>query len=247
MKHLKVLEIPDTHHPIHDKRAWKLLLTAMKWWKPDVIKLVGDFGEFESVTAHRKNPKNAARFLEKDVESVNKALDELDSLKARKKIYVFGNHESRVDRYIADKAPELYESEFLAKRLRLKERGWSYVPYGEHFRLGKVYTTHDVNAAGKNAVDQALHAYQSNIVTGHTHRIRYIVEGNATGDVHVSASFGWLGDVKKIGYKQRMKAMKDYVLGFGIGRYNPSNGFTYLTPVPIVRYSCCVEGKVFKV
>ena len=58
--------------------------------------------------------------------------------------------------------------------------------------------------------------------------------------------FGWLGDVRQVDYMFRVKANRDWALGFGVG-YVRDNGFVYLQPVPIVEGSCCVEGKLFTV
>jgi hypothetical protein len=90
----------------------------------------------------------------------------------------------------------------------------------------------------------ALSSYQDNIVINHLHRISYMVEGNAKGVPHVAACFGWLGDVRQVDYMFRVKANRDWALGFGVG-YVRDNGFVYLQPVPIVENSCCVEGKLF--
>lgn len=42
----------------------------------------------------------------------------------------------------------------------------------------------------------------------------------------------------------KVKANRDWALGFGMG-YLRENGFVYLQPVPIVEYSCVVEGRLF--
>jgi hypothetical protein len=90
-----------------------------------------------------------------------------------------------------------------------------------------------------------MDAFQHNIVIGHTHRLGYAVEGNAQGERHVTAMFGWLGDVEQIDYMHRVKAIKDWSLGFGIGYLEPKTGTVYLVPIPIVNYTCVVEGKLY--
>lgn len=82
------------------------------------------------------------------------------------------------------------------------------------------------------------------MVTGHDHAINYCVRGNATGEAHVSPTFGWLGDRDKVDYMHKIKAYRDWALGFGIG-YLGDNGYIYLVPVPIVDYTCVVEGRLF--
>jgi hypothetical protein len=128
---------------------------------------------------------------------------------------------------------------------RLKARGWQYVPYKQHTRIGKLYATHDVGVAGRYSAYRAMEAFEHSVVTGHSHRLSYVVEGNATGEYKVSATFGWLGDVNQIDYMTRVKATKDWALGFGIGYRHKRTGVVYLTPVPIVNNTCVIEGKLY--
>lgn len=237
----KILFIPDSHIPYHDKKAWALMLKAAKVFKPDIINIQGDFADFYAVSSHSKNP-NRKRNLEFEVDAVNKALDQLDTIGAKKKIYVSGNHEDRLERYLQDKAPELFNVVKIPDLLDLKERGWQYVPYKSDTRIGKLYSTHDTGCAGRSAVFRNVDAYQHNVVTGHTHRLAYIVEGNAKGEAHVSASFGWLGDVRTVDYMQRITAARSWALGFGVG-YLLDSGVVHVTPIPIVNYGIIIEGK----
>jgi hypothetical protein len=74
----------------------------------------------------------------------------------------------------------------------------------------------------------------------------YICEGNATGEYKLSAQFGWLGDVDQIDYMSEAKARKDWALGFGVGYIHKVTGIAYLSPIPIVGGTCCVNGKLYK-
>jgi predicted phosphodiesterase len=238
----RVLFVPDTHIPYHDKRAWQLLLKAGKAFKPDTIVICGDFADFYAVSDHNKDPRRE-RFLEDEVSSVITALHELSYLNARKKIYVAGNHEDRLARYLMTRAPELFRTVNIPDVLQLPHQGWIYVPYKAHYKVGKLYITHDCGKAGKTAHYDALNDFQDNVVIGHTHRIGYTVVGNAKGKPHVGAMFGWLGDVRQVDYMHSIKANRDWALGFGIGYMEP-NGTIHLQPVPIVDYKVVVEGKL---
>lgn len=240
-----ILVVPDSHHPYVDRRAWRLMLRAAKALKPQIIVSIGDLADFYTVSSHSKDPIRAARLVD-EVAAVQKALDELDALGAKRKIFVAGNHESRLTRYLQDKAPELFGVVSIPSLLGLKERRWEYVPYKHDIKIGKIHWTHDVGAAGRNATFKALDTYQHSIVTGHAHRLQYIVEGNATGEFKLSAQFGWLGDISKIDYMHRAVACKNWALGFGYGYHDPTTGYVYLVPVPIVKYTCVMNGVLFK-
>lgn len=221
------------------------MLKVGRAFRPKHLICLGDFLDFYSVSSHSKDPRRQGR-LEDEIASAHEGLDELDALGAKNKIFVAGNHSDRLRRYLQDKAPELFGLVDIPQLFNLRKRGWSYVPYKSHGKLGKLHLTHDVGNAGRNATFAALDTYQHSVVTGHAHRLQYVVEGNAVGEYKLSAQFGWLGDISKIDYMNQAKANKNWALGFGIGYLDPASGIVYLTPVPIVKYSCVVEGKLYR-
>lgn len=239
-----LLVVPDAHRPYHDQRAWNLMLKVARDFKPKLLITIGDLADCYAISDHLKDPRRAVEFKE-EIADVNVGLDELDSLGATDKVFIAGNHCDRLVRYLQKKAPELHDLHTIPKLFRLKERGWQYVGYREHTKRGKLYLTHDVGVAGRYAVYRCLEAFEHSVVTGHTHRLAYVVEGNATGTRKVSAQFGWLGDIKQVNYMSRVKVIKDWTLGFGIG-YISERGIAYLTPVPIIDYTCCISGKLYQ-
>lgn len=244
-----ILIIPDAHIPYHDPQAWELVLRVGKKLKPKHLVVIGDLADFYAVSSHLKDPTRASN-LEWEVQEVNRALDQLDGLKATKKYYIAGNHEDRLTRYLQEKAPQLFGVVSIPELLNLRKRGWEYTPYKDHTRIGKLRLTHDVGTAGRYAPYKALDTYQHSVVTGHTHRMGYLVEGNAEGEHKLSASFGWLGDSKEIDYMARCNVNKNWALGFGFGYTDPKTGIAYLSPVPIIQtdgvYSCVVNGKYYE-
>lgn len=244
-----ILIISDAHRPYHDKRAWDLMLQVGKAFKPLHLVVNGDLADFYAVSSHSKDPRRAQQ-LDVELVDVNVGLDELDALGAKHKKFVAGNHCDRLTRYLQDRAPELFSMISIPELFKLEQRGWLYTPYKDDTKVGKLHITHDVGTAGRYAAYKALDTYQHSIVTGHTHRLSYIVEGNAVGEFKLSASFGWLGDVEKVDYMHKVMVKKNWALGFGVGYINPATGIAYLTPVPIITaggiYSCVVNGRYFQ-
>ncbi len=245
-----ILVVSDAHRPYHNQHAWDLMLQVGKALKPSILVTIGDLADMYTVSSHSKDPSRANR-LDEELADINLALDQLDALGAKQKVFVEGNHEDRLKRYLQDEAPALFSAINIPKLFRLKERKWEFVPYKESTRIGKVRFTHDIGNAGRFAVHKALDTFQHSVITGHTHRLSYIVEGNAVGEYAVSASFGWLGDVEQIDYMHKVQARKNWTLGFGVGYLDAKTGIMYLTPVPIITvkgvYSCAVNGKLFTV
>lgn len=241
----KILFIPDSHFPYQDKDAFALMLKAGKMFKPDHVIIQGDFADFYAVSSHSKDPNRALK-LKEEVESVKNALNSVIDLGAKNNVFIAGNHEDRLERYLKDKAPELFNFISIPKILELKEKGFKYVPYKQHYKIGKLNVTHDVGTAGRYAHYKALDTFQHNVVIGHTHHLSYAVEGNAQGERHITAMFGWLGDIEAIDYMHRVKATKTWSLGFGIGYLEPKSGVVYVVPIPIINNTCVIEGKLIK-
>lgn len=237
-----ILLLGDVHRPYHDRAAWTLLLKVGRFLKPTHLWILGDYVDFYSVSAHSKDPSRVS-CLEDELLDARRGLRELEALGASDLVYLAGNHEDRLRRYLQDKAPELVKSITIPGLLGLDR--WTYVPYRDYTKRGKLHLTHDIGNAGRYAAFKALDAFQHSVVSGHSHRLTYLVEGTCTGEHKLSATFGWLGDVRKIDYLNRQLAEKNWAHGFGIGYLDAKTGYVYLTPVPIIHGTCCVHGTLF--
>lgn len=243
MKELKrVLFIPDAHTPYHDKKALEYLLIdkilpSFSW---DTICILGDWWDNYSISNHLKTPTRERSWKRESQQG--KDLLHRIGMFGNRRILVKGNHEKWLEKLLADKAPALYE-EVIDKTH--SPEGWEIVEYMESTHIGKLHITHDLGYSGMQSTQQSLSACGDNIIIGHNHNMTYVVRGNAKGECHVGASFGWLGDYRRIDYRHRMRARRDWVLGFGVGYVLPS-GVVFVVPVPIINYSAVVEGRLFK-
>lgn len=240
-----VLFIPDTHAPYHDLRAWKLVMKVARYYAPVTTIILGDFIDNYRISSYSKDPRRLGS-LSDELQIAARMLRGLEAVSPKgSRIYVEGNHEYRLHRYLCDKAPEIYELVVAADSLGLRQHHWNVVPYKSDIDLGKIFITHDVGQAGIHSTRQAMHSYQDNVIIGHNHRMDYHVQANAKGVPHIGASFGWLGDVTQVDYMHQMKARSNWALGFGWARIHPVTKCVYVVPVPLVNYTCCVEGKYF--
>jgi predicted phosphodiesterase len=239
-----ILFIPDCHIPNHDEKAWGLLLRVGLALKPKHIVILGDFADGETLSAHPAT-KPGEQDFSVELEAVKKCLDQLDSLGAENKIYVSGNHEFRLDRYLMEHAPALFRCIAWQNVLGLFERGWAWIPYRKSTKIGKLHLTHDTGSAGVNAHRMSAKAFGGSAIIGHTHRLSVEVTGRFGGAPYLAAMFGWLGDAEKAAdYIHEAKA-SEWVHGFGVGYLEPGNGIVHLQPVPIVNGRCVVNGKLY--
>lgn len=237
----RILIIPDTHVPFEDGGAFAVLMAAARVLRPHTIVFLGDFADFMSVSFHPRTLSVRGYTLEEEVAAVNARLDEIQALGATRVVFCKGNHEYRLERYLSEKAPELFGLVDTAALFRFAERGWECVEYRHHLKIGKMHFTHDVGHAGIYAHRQSRMAYEGNVVIGHVHRCSMEVAGTSKGPSHVGIALGWLGDKKAIDYMHAAKAAQ-WTLAFGIAYHERDTGNVHVVPIPIVDYRCVVEG-----
>jgi predicted phosphodiesterase len=236
----KVLIIPDVHIPYHTKSAFDLMLKAGSDYKPDTIVILGDFIDNYSISKYSKAPQRE-KFLKWEVAEANKALDRIDvSFPLSTKVFLAGNHEERLERYISDKAPELFGLVDTNKLLKLWTRGYTYYPYGGNHRIGKLYFTHG-DIIRENVTAAMLDKYEKSICFGHTHRMEQTIKVNVLGEGHLGTTCGWLGDINKTDY---IKTFSNWQLGFATAVVL-SNGNFFTQLHPIVSNKCWINGKIY--
>ena len=141
------------------------MLKAMKDFKPNITVILGDFADMYTVSSHSKDPRRAFK-LRKELAAVKRELRKILKLSSTERIFVAGNHEDRLQRYMQDKAPEIAHLISIPKVLGLG-KNWKYIPYRSDHKIGKLYVTHDIGSAGRNSIFKCLDSYQHSNVTGH--------------------------------------------------------------------------------
>lgn len=240
----KLLIFGDVHLPYHDPIAIDLLGNVASVFAPDVVINLGDTFDFLGLSVHEKNPSRL-NSLSKELDIGAAFLDMWKGVK--RKVWLDGNHEYRLTRCIRERLPEFSDLISLDRLLPASTlKGWERVPYRQDIRIGKVYYCHDIGATGRYGTFKTYDTYHHSVVHAHSHRVCMMVENDAVGDSHLAASFGWLGDPSEVDWLYRAKVTA-WAQGFGVGYLDTTTGYTYLTPVPIVNRTCCVEGRVFRV
>lgn len=246
----RVLVIPDMHIPYHDAVAWKVMLAAVIALKPDTVVIIGDFADCFEISDFAKPADRPFTFKE-EMGIVGDRLTELDEacreVGVTAKLYFLGNHEYRLSRYIAKNAPALHGLVDIESLLKLKERGWQVIPYGEDFTIGKVHFSHEFGRCGKYATQQALVDMGHCVVFGHVHTASIAYGGFVTGERHVAMAVGWGGDYEALAfsYKRKALAKKDWIHGFGWCDIDAA-GNGWLTFVPILDGKARCEGTLIE-
>jgi predicted phosphodiesterase len=151
----------------------------------DYVVIIGDFLSFNCLSDWDRNKRlkmeNKRYFLE--IQAGNCALDLLgfDGKQKCKVVYVEGNHEERLPRYLAHD-PTFSGFASLYKDLKLDVRNITFVPYKEVYTIKGVSFTHiPIASNGKpvgnpNVAQKALKLFATSIVFGHTHTLDHAAE-----------------------------------------------------------------------
>jgi predicted phosphodiesterase len=242
------LIIPDTHVPYHDQRAYDLMLEVAKDLDPDEIVILGDFADFYCLSAWGKAP-NYSHVLEEEVFEVIEKLKELNNLFPKaKKVYIEGNHEYRLARYIESRCPDLYGVIDLRIILELGALNYHYVPYSptqKYSVLGsKLMARHEPLGGGKHCAQATAEKAMSSVIFGHTHRIQEAQVVAMNGENYRGISSGWLGDVNS-DVMQYVKGHHQWAHGFSIV-HALNDGIWFNQLVHIIDYKCIYNGFLYK-
>jgi len=155
----RTVVMPDRHWPVHDKPANTCVFKACDLIRPYRVVDLGDFGECDSVSDYTWKHKRKPDFewirpaIDAEIVGLNGYLDYQDKrFKAagvKEIVYLEGNHEERFDRLV-ERDPTLADvcnpmgtigygwSDILC----LDKRGYTYLPYGQVYRIGKLRLYH---------------------------------------------------------------------------------------------------------
>lgn len=216
-------------------------------FKPDEVVYLGDFWDAYSVSTHEKNPLRDPRLLKDELKEGRDLLDEIEeTAKAKKYVFMQGNHENRIERYISGNAPKL-GGLFSSREILCIPTYYGYFPYGQenYYRIGKLTVTHGY-LAGENPAASTVKKFRSSVIMGHVHKLQEYHISNIHGEDWVGICAGWLGDQRTAA--EYIKGVSDWSLGFVVS-WHKDNGDFYFQTVHIKKstkgYSCMYGGRVF--
>jgi predicted phosphodiesterase len=242
------LMIPDTHRPYHHQKAYNLMLKVGAALNPDCIILLGDYADIYGANSHGKHA-GVLETLEDEVMDVMAGLQELDDVfPDAKKVFLEGNHEYRLERYINSSAPALFGLTSIKDILEMDKRpNWIWIPYGPNqmYQVGNsaLWARHEpLGPTAKASASKAMCSF----IHGHTHRIESAYSVGLKGDQFICYSPGWLGDKRKDKIFGYVKQHHQWNLGFSFVYVDEKTGLFYVHIVNIIedsgKVSCVANG-----
>lgn len=184
---IKVAVLNDTHIPYHNKVMVKNFIQFCEDEQPDQIILNGDMVDFYDLSSFDKNPEREGK-LQEELDILKHFLSALRrKCPSSKIVYIEGNHEDRLRRYLWKNAKSLsslralkFEELLSLRQYRVDYIKDSYFINGFEFTHGEMVRTHSSYSA-KAEYDK----HQSSGISGHTHRMGVFCKTTYNG------TFGW--------------------------------------------------------
>jgi predicted phosphodiesterase len=191
----------DIHLPYHDKFAVQACFSEFKKRGVDGIYLNGDIMDLEDVSRFEKMPDG--RYLRDEIEVGRSFVKSLRKLFPNIPIYwKDGNHEKRLEAYVASKAPELVKlfGMDIPTQLELEEHGIIHVPEHKVAKFGKLWIAHGhelgLKSGTVNIARQVRMRVGVNVMFGHWHKNQQDSSRNLADEVHSAWAIGCLAYLK---------------------------------------------------
>jgi UDP-2,3-diacylglucosamine pyrophosphatase LpxH len=235
------LILPDVHVPFEDTEAMRCFLRVCKVVQPDYFICLGDFFDFYQLSRFDKDPMRKTTVSD-DCDVARRLLYKIDNALPVKcqKVFIEGNHEARLIKWIHSNATELGRMiPSLKDYVHFNQLGWDYYSYGKVWRLGEVLYMHG-DRCGMNVSMNMIRKYGCSVVHGHDHgaAVRYFA--NAVGRVF-ALNCGHLSDMAQQEYLYA--GVADWTSGFGIVEYSHDLNHAQGSFVPIVNGKALLRGQ----
>lgn len=181
----KVLFLADAHCPFQDDEMLKATTRFIKYFKPDKIFLLGDIIDFYAISSFVKDPERVLK-LQEEIDSTINWLQKIREVSKCEIIYIRGNHEYRLQKYIWTFAPALYNltAFTLPELLKFDKLNIQYVEQGRMEYKGIIIKHGSIvrKFSGYSAKGEVEKSGKSG-VSGHVHRSNVYSETKESGEL----------------------------------------------------------------
>jgi predicted phosphodiesterase len=203
----KILFVADFHIPYENKRAVNRFLMDLRLIKPEMLILGGDIVDFYSVSHFRKEPNKSSK-INWELNKYYAFMDRLRSIYKGKLVYIIGNHERRINKYLMENT-ELWGLESLTLSSLLRKEKYNFNLCYKFKYFGTIFT--HGTYVGDTCAKQELAKYGRSGVSGHKHQY------NVSSRTNTYGQFTWISapcmcDINKQEYIHEPNWQLGYVL-----------------------------------
>lgn len=252
----RTLIFNDAHMPWHG-RSLELIISIAEDIGVDRIIINGDLADFYNISRYAKNPDVQAT-LEDELFSVQEFLIDLRKRFPKIEImYIFGNHEQRLNSYIADKCKPFWNIVRLPSQLNLELLKIDFIEYNRKYQLEKtnLFIQHSPPSYSENAAMTSLkRKSDTSFIYGCTHRIQHATKTGESGEIYSTWLNGWCGSTKLSSEHMEVfsyaKGHENWQAGFSVATVINGVDFfvdQYLIKESDKKVSCVVNGFLYEI
>lgn len=199
----------DMHDPYVNAVIFEyLFLPFVKSLRPNIIIESGDGFDFYGISRFLKQPRRRMQ-MSRERNLFVARREQLQKVLPRdcRKVYLRGNHEDRMYKYLIRQAPEIMDEIYWADYLKLDKLGWDVVddgnseePAESFFELGSLLVMHGEVARKQPGVapKALLDSYNENVLTNHTHKVGSSSARFYRGRIILGYENGCMCDIPKV-------------------------------------------------
>lgn len=231
---LKISAQPDTHVKFKDDLAVNSYIKFLKWYKPHVHLIMGDFADCEGLS-HWPDASLAPRRIVPEMKQARELLERLVDAtpEASTRIFLKGNHEDWIDQALA-RMPELFEDlgdlgiEISASKLmNLEKYGYEMFPVNHLVQIGNAHFTHGIYHGDAHA-KKHLTQFKCSVFYGHLHDNQSYNQTSIYGNLEAAS----LGCLCRLDAKFLKGKPNNWVHGHGVFEIFPDGRFVrYFVPI----------------
>jgi predicted phosphodiesterase len=234
----KILIISDLHIPYHNDDAVFAALEYGLDQKVDTIIINGDLIDFATISRHEKDMRK--RSVKYEIDCTRVFLKGLRAMFPKALIvWSYGNHDLRYDKYIMQKAPEIFDIELiqLHELLKLRDLNIIKIDSTQYIYAGKLAIFHGhetgLTSGGVNPARSLRLKLNKSAVTSHFHRETKDMGKNLDEHPYSCFSIGCLCDLHPAYMPINM-----WTHGFGYLELNDKGDYNF-------NLKSIIDGKVF--
>ena len=234
--------LPDAHVPFQDNGALSTALAFLRYYKPQVVFQLGDLLDFYSLSRFDRNPDRILS-LPDELEEAKDVLRRIrEAAPWARFLFLRGNHEYRLTKYLWRKAPELSG----LKSLKIEELLDLYSRRIEYIESGTM-TFHDFVVKHGNLVRSKsgytatgeLEKVGTSGLSGHSHRLSQVYRRNVGG------MFSWTecGCLCSLNPEYMEGQVPDWEHGLAYGTYERDGNRFEVHLAPIIKAKILFQGQ----
>lgn len=221
---MRIAVLSDIHFPQEHKQAWNLCLSMLPQLNIDKVLLLGDILDFEALSRFDVPPDRRLQ-LQHEFDVAQRELGRLRKILPNISIeYKPGNHELHLNRFLYNKAPELFGLDKISIRgfCELDRLEIQWIKPDKILREGRLLFLHgDDPRVGSQYPARNLYLKVSdNLLAGHFHKFDRYFHRLAGGKIHGAWVNGCLRSLRPDWQK-----WNHWMLGFTLCSFSPGGYF----------------------